>query len=210
MPSISKRKEDSPRVRRNLIQDCRALFEASGSPSLSESAYRKLVPPKWMRPEDPLRTIIGEQGHLFSGSSVVWGAIAGANDLLFDPGPEDSPASVVYCAGTDFDEAPAVLREMVDAFRQLNQDSDDPKVRAFAAYVADDKSRSLKVSVPFSIGANERLFHATFIVVRKHLPDGVLSQNLVPLLVNPARTATVTILPSRYWSPEMLDYWTDY
>lgn len=197
-------------MRRNIIQDCRALFEASGAPSLSESAYRKLVPPIWMRPEDPLRTIIGEQEHLFSGSRVVWGAMAGANDLLFDPGPQDSPASVVYCAGTDFDDAPAVLRETVDAIRQLTPDSVDPEVREFAAYVCDDKARALKVSVPFSIGANERLFHATLIVVRKHLPDGVLSQNLVPLLINPARTSSVTVLPSRYWSPEMLDYWTDY
>ncbi|MBK6314250.1 MAG: hypothetical protein IPF53_08010 [Blastocatellia bacterium] len=197
-------------MRRNIIRDCRALFEAAGSPSLSESAYRKLVPPKWMKQEDPLRTIIAEQEHLFSGSTVVWGSIAGANDLLFDPGPEDSPASVVYCTATDFDESPAVLRETVDTIRQLTPESDDPQVRAFAEYVADDNARALKVSVPFSIGANERMFHATFVVVRKHLPDGVLSQNLVPLLVNPARTACVTILPSRYWSPEMLDYWTDY
>ncbi len=197
-------------MQRNIIQDCRALFEASGTGSISESAYRKLVPPGWMRPEDPLRSIITDQEHLFSGSRVVWGAIAGANDLLFDPGPQDSPASVVYCSDTDFDDAPAALRDTVDAIRKLTPDSDDPQVRAFAEYVADDKARALKVSVPYWIGANERLFHATFIVVRKHLPDGVLSQNLVPLLINPARTNAVTALPSRYWSPEMLDYWTDY
>lgn len=196
-------------MERNVILDCRTIFEAASRPSMSERAYRKLSVPGWLVPQHPLWPIIAEQDRLFSGSSVVWGAVAGANDLLFEPGPEDSPAAVVYATGTDFDDTPGALREVADRTGGLPEESDDPALAAFARFVASSTPLATKVPIPASLTANVPLYYAMIVVARKHLPDGVLTKDLVPLLINPGVTTAATILPSRYWSPEMLDYWTD-
>lgn len=196
-------------MERNVILDCRTIFEAAARPSASERAYRKLRVPGWLVPQHPLWPIIAEQDRLFLGSSVVWGAVAGANEMLYEPGPDDSPAAVVYAIGTVCDETPGALREVAERTGELPKEPDDPELAAFANFVASRTPRATKVPIPAALTPTVPMYYAMIVVARRHLPDGVLTRDLVPLLINPGETTAAMILPSRYWSPEMLDYWTD-
>jgi len=45
--------------------------------------------------------------------------------------------------------------------------------------------------------------------VRKHLPDHAVTQPLFPLVAcrDAAVTTATIILPARYWSPALLEFW---
>jgi hypothetical protein len=51
------------------------------------------------------------------------------------------------------------------------------------------------------------VFYTVALVVRKHLPEGVLRSRPFPLLVLPEQTTATMILPSRYWSKRLLAQW---
>lgn len=195
---------------RLVIKDCRDIFEASRRSSLADKSNRKLSPPPWLDERHPLWPIVAEQDILYDGGQVVWGAIATANDLLYDPGPQDTLAALVYAAGTAYDESPAFLQDVAKATRELSVESEDSEVRKFAAFLDDPKSRALRIPIPASLIEDTPLFYAMVLVPRRHLPNGVLTKHLLPVVVNSFKTAAAAILPSCYWSPEMLDYWTDF
>lgn len=195
----------------SFIEECRSAFAKCASNSKSERAYWKLEPPRWMPDDDPLRAIYADQHLLFDRPAVVWGAVVQANTRCYAPDSDDSPAAIVYSADPSFDEAPEALNSIARQLKQLKGGApDDPELKAFADLLADEMRREMRTPLPSSLTGDRAVFYTTIVVARKHLPDGVLSQRFFPLLTNPERTPVTTILPSKYWGPELLDFWTDY
>ena len=48
---------------------------------------------------------------------------------------------------------------------------------------------------------------SSLMVFRRHLPLGILTGNIVPLLVPPEEPYCVMILPSRFWPELFVEYW---
>jgi hypothetical protein len=46
----------------------------------------------------------------------------------------------------------------------------------------------------------------TFMVFRQHLPDGVLTGSLLPILTHPS-TSAVLVVPSSFWPEELAHRW---
>ncbi|EDN69443.1 hypothetical protein BGP_1397 [Beggiatoa sp. PS] len=84
-------------------------------------------------------------------------------------------------------------------FQLKGKKTDDSKLQNFADKLADEYITDLKLPIPTKLTEGIQCYYASILVQRNHLPNGVLSGSLFPLIVHPKETDAVMILPSRYW-----------
>ncbi|EDN69442.1 hypothetical protein BGP_1396 [Beggiatoa sp. PS] len=84
-------------------------------------------------------------------------------------------------------------------FKLKGKKTDDSELQNFADKLADECFMDLKLPIPTKLTEGIQYYYANILVQRKHLPNGVLSSSLFPLIVYPKETDAVMILPSRYW-----------
>ena len=164
--------------------------------------------PAWLQRSDPIKHVYRAQRALLDHGHVVWAWLVQANKMLFEPGKWDSPAAVVYSDDPSFDASPEELSDVAEALFDLKGRAgagDD--VAYFAEALADEVVRDARLPVPSRLTGGRRVYYATIVVMRAHLPDGVLRRPLVPLLVRPNRTPWAMILPSHYWAPSLVAKW---
>lgn len=164
--------------------------------------------PPWMNKTDALSEILKQQTLLYKEGVIVWGALIQANKLLFSPGRDDCPALLVYSSDTYFDARPQELRLIGQKIFSLKDTSpSDPELKNVAQLVSDEMGRSMGFKLP-RVFSNRDIRAATFMVFRKHIPNGVLSAGLFPLLIHPS-TEAVMIGPSEFWPIEMIIMWKE-
>ena len=165
--------------------------------------------PTWMERSDPLKHVDRAQRGLLDHGHVVWAWIVQANRLLMEPGRTDSPAAVVYSDDPYFDALPIELSDVAETLFDLKgRGGVDKDLQWFAYMLADEVIREPKVQVPLRLTAGRRVYFTSIVVMRAHLPGGILARPLVPLLVRPDRTPWGMILPSNFWAPALVRDWT--
>ncbi len=164
--------------------------------------------PFWVwKTGDDLRVVYREQAKLLREGEVALAVIVQANAELFAKGEEDLPANVIYSpdAGIE-DKLPLLTATAEKLYSFKNQRLQGEEEKRFSDLVTDEYKRAMKVPVPESLSEGLEVYFTTIMVHRKHLPDRFLAQNFFPLLVHPeARSAL--IVPSRYWSEDILSAW---
>lgn len=179
-------------------------------PRLSERSLGSLVmaPPTWMKDTDGLSEVFRQQRTLLSQGRVVWGALVQANNLLFEPGPLDHPAMLVYSLDTYFDARPRELRLIGSkVFALKGTAPDDPELNSLARLITEEVDRSMGLQLP-PVFSPRDLRSAVYMVFRQHIPNGVLSCGLFPILTHPS-TPVVMILPFEFWPAELTILWRD-
>jgi hypothetical protein len=164
--------------------------------------------PPWLktREDDALNEIFRQQNLLLKEGKIVWGALVQANALLFKPGNEDCPALLVYSTDAYFDSRPLELQliaHKIGSFKETNPG--DPELKEVARLVTDEMDRSMGFTLP-RVFSDKEIRWAAFMVFRQHIPRGVLSSGLFPLLIHPS-TQAVMIVPSKFWPIELLAMW---
>lgn len=134
-----------------------------------------------------LRDSLGWQGELRRTGRIVWACLVRADAELFRPGSANHPAELLYSLDPAADGAPHRLRAIARALAPVD--------------LPDER-------VPDALcGGMTGVRRTTTLMVRRHLPDAVLQDRPVPLLVLPDQTTATMVLPSRYWSPRLLAHW---
>jgi hypothetical protein len=193
-----------------LLEQCRQKF---GPPprsfSLRERFYLWMAPPDWMiGKRDELWRVYRSRKQLVRDGQVVWAALIQANFQLFSPGSSNCPAAVVYSTDPSFDSEPYALEEIARSlFRLKGTAPEDPALQKFAHDLTDERVRSMKLALPHSLTQGRDVFYTCIMVHRPHLPDRYLAAGLLPLVVQPELTEATLILPSRFWSDELLALW---
>jgi hypothetical protein len=193
----------------NWLKVCQKNFGAvPRSPGwLERSGYLSIPTPSWAK-NDGLQTFFKGQDRLISQGKLVWGNIIQANTLLFSPGQAYCPADVVFPTLLTCDFNPETLREIANKIFKLKGTSpSDPELLEIANHMTDECDRAFGLSVPSDLCLDIPCEISTIFVNRKHLPNGYLSRLLIPLIVSPEAPKTAMILPSRYWSSDMVDWW---
>jgi hypothetical protein len=195
------------------LQGCRDRF---GSPSRSgpdggTAEYLSIPRPGWLSDEPAhafYRQILADQAALRRGGRIVWGHIVQANKRLFKPGDEDLRAHLVYSLDPAMDGTPTRLQAIADAvFALKGEPQSDRAHQAIADTLSTTREPTVRVPVPPALAGARQVFLTCTIVVRRHLPADHVRSHLLPLLVDPARTAATMILPSRYWPEELIRPW---
>jgi hypothetical protein len=159
----------------------------------------------WLR-DDPLGAIVNAQAMLLSKGTVVWGALVLANGDLFEPGPDDKPAALVYSRDPHFDGRPQALRRIASALLAPTGNDTPLPLRVLAGRVQAGKDRFQNLPVPTSV-SERKVLVSTFAVFRQHLPGGVMAgRSWFPVLVHPY-THAMMIVPRQFWPAGLSASW---
>lgn len=164
--------------------------------------------PEWMRPDDSLNEVFARQKLLLTEGRIVWGGLVQANSQMFKPGAANCPGLLVYSPDEHFDAYPAELRQLGRAFFALKgKEPDDPELRHLAKIVTEEVDRTLQFRLPRVFCAQD-VCSGIFMLFRQHIPNGVLSCGLFPVLTHPS-TPAVLMLPFEFWPIELIVMWKE-
>lgn len=168
----------------------------------------RVCPPSWLPHTDELMEIYRHQGTLMRKGRIVWGASVQANTNLFQPGPHDHPAMAIHSADPFFDKNPICLAAIARRLFQLKGTiPNDPDEHRLAEMITNEMERGMGWVVPKSCTEGREVISTSYMVVRQHLPNGVLRCAWYPLLTHPD-TAAVMIVPSSYWPDGLVRIWS--
>ncbi|MDP4180113.1 MAG: hypothetical protein Q8942_03365 [Bacillota bacterium] len=174
-----------------------------GRLSFSFSAYNKLEKPSWMltNKDNRFEATYKNQKILLRKGRIVIANIVQANSLLFKPGKFDCPAAMVYSEDPYFEQQPDILKSIAHGlFAIKGKKLDDEELQSFSDILADEMVPMFNVQIPGKIAYGKKVYFTTFMVHRKHLPNGFIDFGYFPALIYPEKTEASIILPSRYWA----------
>ncbi len=173
--------------------------------------YLRIPKPEWLRnnPDDPIKVIFEQLGHLYHEGFICWGHIIQANYRIFSEGPDDVPGELVYPYSNDERGDPESLNAIARQISALkNTEPDHPELAPIAHYLTDEHIRAFGIQVPKVISPNVPYRISTTLFARKHLPGGKLCRPFLPILVMPRKPFIVMPLPGRYWPEGFVKFWT--
>lgn len=192
-----------------IIHKLRASYEARQQRMNSMTlASLKGPTPSWLQATDGLAEFFDHQDLLLTEGHVVWGALVQANSLLFQPGDVNCPGLLVHSPDDHFDARPQELQLIGRTFFSFKHtDPTDPELKEVARLVTDEVDRSMGFELP-RVFSSKPVRSATFMVFRKHIPNGVLSASLFPILTHPS-TRAVMVVPFEFWPIELIVLWKE-
>ncbi|MHB9108857.1 MAG: hypothetical protein ACYDCO_17540 [Armatimonadota bacterium] len=196
----------------SILDDCRRLFGPAPRRLGGWSArqYLRTTPPRRLRwqPLHPLWESYRHERQLFREGVIVWGCLVTAHERLYQEGKVDYPALIIYYPDPVFDDRAGDLSLLGLRLQELGGTRPvDPEACRFAEMLDDVESCGVGIPLPSSISGGSPCCSTLAMVHRKHLPDRMLVNKTVPLLILPAVTPAAVILPCRYWPPALLYAW---
>lgn len=176
--------------------------------------------------KDELYRQVEATENLYRYGKVVWGVVIKSDVALTQPMSEeerDTPFTNhrISCADILFDpsgqarveDLQAKASQLMDAIGTVNQPTNAaPDVAFYQLHCQDDTSRVFNLAYPASIAAtNYRI--TTSWIWRRHLPNGMLSNSIVPIIIhtnayqNKAEQGEIMVLPSQLWDKAYYHYW---
>lgn len=194
------------------LQSCREEF---GKPPRrfgwwERNTYLWVPTPLWAKQHksDKLHELFKNIPTLFKEGVIVWGQIIQANQQLFSQGDNDHPGEVLFSASKRFESDVNLLRQIAHSVANLKgTQPDEPHAATVADYLTNEMIRVFGLKAPDLIGCGISCRISTTFFVRKHLPNGYLSNSVLPLVVLPREPYYAMPLPSRYWAPALIRDW---
>lgn len=195
-----------------LLNHCKKVLGPPPRKLPFERSYLQLHRPDWlMHPQnkdDRLNLIFDNLGTVLQRGIVAWGQIVQANTLMFEPGDQDCPGELLYSSShpgsVDLNELQDVAQRLY-ALKGTSPKSDD--LRSIADYLTAELVRVYGLEVPSSVSPDFRCGISTTFFARKHLPGGLLTQPILPILVNPKPPHVALPVPAKAWPRELIDWW---
>ncbi|MEM7677634.1 MAG: hypothetical protein AAF449_16685 [Myxococcota bacterium] len=174
-------------------------------PEALKAALRRPPPPRWMPRSDGLRRLWAEHDRLVSNGEVTWGHIYMANSDLYAEGPADAPAGMLHSFDPFILRNPEILESLgTRLFERYEANGrrplkwpHGPWFAMTHAYTIDDTARVFGFVLPPTLTWGHVVFMSTPMIHRDHMPGGILSDNLLPILAarDPKITGTTLVLP---------------
>ncbi|QDV25778.1 hypothetical protein [Aureliella helgolandensis] len=202
------------------LKECRVTF--GESPRYFDAATEQmlLVNPPWvtkLRWGDALAKLVQNRTlrRLFSKGKIVWGHVIQANDELYLPAPSvdsytyDRAGELVFSLDDSVEPPPSQLERVAVALAGLRYASElDSELQPWADYLDAETTRVVGKQVPDRIAPCGTFFVSTTLFRRSHLPNGVLCQSLLPIVVEAQQPHFTMPLPHAYWPTSLLEWWS--
>ncbi|MBQ8001525.1 MAG: hypothetical protein IJ298_10090 [Ruminococcus sp.] len=166
--------------------------------------------PWWMFVDDELSKIYKDKKVLLQQGKVYYACLMQANTKLFQKFPPfDYPAQIVYSTSFEVDENPLLLKDTIEEIYSYKYSDENPpeQWKDIVENIRNEKDRSI---LSFACSYDNARIDArmqTLMIFRKHLPTGILSGNVLPIIACPDACDSVIVLPSEYWSDEFKEFW---
>lgn len=191
-------------------------FEAMNAGFAANRAKLVLPPrPVWLKPTDGLSKLYDEFPKLMSCGRVCRANLVQANKSLFRKQPlfsrllsDASAAEIVYRHNLP-ENAPAADLEafthMLFKYKDRPAEEIPEWLREAAAVITDEYDRSrVVISAVRNGGFSMDLTMQAIIVFRRHLPNGVIRGNVLPIIAAPNDCEAAMILPCKLWTKAFL------
>lgn len=209
--AAAKSATDKSAAFKKLLFDCRSIFGAPPRKfGLMDKRYNRMSLPFLMRfvGGKTLKPIYDDRESLLSNGIVVWGYVVQANTLLYEPGDLNSAGQIIFSLDPIFEGRVDVLGGIAQNILALMEADPPPKeLVSFYNALHVENIAVFNRSVPKKMCYGKNVYLTTFMLHRKHLPVNYIKHNWFPLLVNPKYTRACLVMPSRYWSTTLINYW---
>lgn len=178
---------------------------------LTDEDWQKhqLTPPDWLVNEDDPELLFQyrEQDQLLRWGTVAWGSIVQANQSLFDFGPADHPAMILFSDDRYMVADPYRLRQIGEQLFAAKGRDTTPDAQQFADMLQAEYTRVNSIPLPDSLTNGRPVFITTLMIPRSRLPEGYLKQPVFPVIIDRTQTPiSVTPLPIDFWSEKLIKH----
>lgn len=138
------------------------------------------------------------QKRLLVNGRAVWGALIQANVLLFEPGPDDCPAAILYSTDPQMD--PILLQEVASTLMQFKgKRVKNRELQHLGDHLKDEYVVDMKYPIPKDLTDGFPCYYTCIWVQRSHIAGGVLRGRLFPLLALPEETEATMVVHHEFW-----------
>lgn len=169
--------------------------------------------PAWMPPHDDFRVLYRNLEQILEEGELTWGVVFMANSELWEAGEADLPMGLLYSFDPWFQRRPERLMPIAERVFAFHESEKAPPRRPWERAVFDSVHTGYKrifhLELPPSLSGGRVVYESSTMAPRSYLPDGVLGDSLLPLLVqrhHPPRACLP--VPSFYWPTELLHRWS--
>jgi hypothetical protein len=202
-------------VQSALLHDCRVRFGLAPRvlSGVEMEACRLNVVPEleasFRQSKDPMLRILRDQQKLLERGVLVWGRLVQANQILFDPSNNyTAPANVIYSLDPYFDGRGETLGELAHGlFARKGTIPGERELREFVRVITDERARIMRRELPRSYCGGRSVYFTTCFIQPGHLPGNRIALPEFPLIVNFQETEAVMLLPSQFWSADLVAQW---
>lgn len=182
-----------------------------------ERYYLQIKKPTWMDENNLLYQQLTNLANLYKSGKVVWGAIIQANKEMYSNDGlyegqksqkiEGYPAEIIYdpTGRTHITELIGLAHKLYELKHTKPTDSTLAKL---ADRITSETEYSQGMDYPKAF-TSLALKISTVFVWRLHLPNGLISTNFFPILIDEHHQGVVTVLPSRFWREDFVKLWLD-
>ena len=163
--------------------------------------------PSWVE-GDKMEAHFSNFKELMENGRIIWGVLIQANVLLFSEGDDDCPGELLYCTDPNFSDLGALMkiRDQIGSLKGTKPE--DPELGEIAHYLTDEMIRVFGLDVPKVVSGNLNCKISTTFFMRKHFPDRMLSQGIMPILTYQKNGETfATPVPSDFWPEDFKEWW---
>lgn len=170
----------------------------------NQREYLQVIAPDWLL-KDVLGSQLAHMPTLYRRGRIVWASLIWANHQIFSQGEESCAGEVIFDprGRTSLDELRA-YGEMLYALKGSTPKEPDQLV--YARHLTQENSRVFGMPYPKSLG-NVELSVSSVWFYRRHLPNGMLSDTVFPIIISEDTKGRVMVLPSRLWEGKFYQAW---
>ncbi len=175
---------------------------------IDKLTWLRLRKPEWDWHNDNITLTINDFHRTFEEGKLAWAHIIQANKLMFRPGNVNCPGELLVWVDGNIDFNVEDIEVMANVLFDLKGTSEtitDPETKKFAEYLENEFIRNYGLKVPNKVSNGIDFRICTVFFQRHHIPNGVITNGLFPVLYLEENPMVVVIVPHRFWTQELLD-----
>ena len=168
--------------------------------------------PEWDWQNDDLRHNIENWEKVFREGRLTWGHIIQVNSLMFEKGTDNCPGEIVIWCEKDqrFDaDALELTAHKLFELKGYSVHLDDTEEKMFAEYLENQYLRVHGLKVPEHISEGYDLRVSTIFFQRRHIPAGVITNSLFPVLYLESNPMVPVMVPYKFWPKVLMEEWEE-
>jgi hypothetical protein len=166
--------------------------------------------PEWDWEDDEIKHSVENWHKVFTKGKIAWGHIIQVNNFMFEKSDSNCPGEVLIWLekSKPFNpDAFELVAEKLYEIKGYSQYLDDSDEKEFAEYLENQLIRAYGVKVPSRISDGLNLRVSTVFFQRRHIPNGVITNSLFPVLYLDESPMVAAMVPCKFWPQELLRGW---
>lgn len=173
--------------------------------------------PQWAA-RDPLAGVWEHHSRLLATGDLALSCLVMANNTLFEPGHKaPAPATLAWTRDVVLTAQPERLQAIAHLLFRFYFEAEDPisvqvapTLRRLSSDLRTGRVRPLGQVVPVQLTRGALVYYTTVMVVRDHLPGGLISGSFLPILTQQAGPGAVAVVvPGELWPEGWAQAWRE-